>query len=98
LKATRFQYFTPTQDEDPFASLDGNIRPDFEVGTGYQLGELYGSVVMSCLVGEDGTLVSLRSAGNLRGRAMTNSLVRHLVRLFTEADPSIQPLESTGRL
>jgi hypothetical protein len=98
LKATRFQYFTPTQDEDPFASVDGSIRPDFEVGAAYELGELYGSVVMSCLVGGDGTLVSLRSAGNMRGRSVTNSLVKHLVRLFAEADSAIRPIESSGRL
>lgn len=98
LKATRFQYFTPTQDDDPFASLDGSIRPDFEVGTGYQLAELYGTVVMSCLRQGGETLVSLRSAGNMRGRAATNSLVKHLVKVFAEADPSIRPTEYAGRL
>lgn len=99
LKAIRFQYFTPTRDEDPFARLDGSVQPDFEVGTGYQMAELYGSVVMSCLSLEGGrTLVSLRSAGNMRGRMMTNTLVKHVLGKFQERDGSIAPEMSSGRL
>jgi hypothetical protein len=99
LKATRFKYFKPTQDDDPFASLDGAVRPDFEVGTAYQLAELYGSIVMSCLNRqEDATLVSLRSAGNMRGRAVTNSLVKHILGKFAEADRTIAPETFSGHL
>lgn len=99
LKAIRFQYFTPTRDEDPFASLDGSVQPDFEVGTGYQMAELYGTVVMSCLSLESGrTLVSLRSAGNMRGRVMTNSLVKHLLGKFQERDRSIKAENASGRV
>jgi hypothetical protein len=99
LKATRFQYFTPTRDEDPFAHLDGSVQPDFEVGTGYQMAELYGSVVMSCLTLEGGrTLVSLRSAGNMRGRVVTNSLVKHIVAKFQDRDRAIVVDTSSGRL
>ncbi len=99
LKATRFSYFTPTRDEDPFASLDGAVTPDFEVGTGFQLAELYGTVVMSCLAQEKGTtLVSLRSSGNMRGRAVTNSLVKHVLTKFGESDGGINPETYGGRL
>jgi hypothetical protein len=98
LKATRFQYFTPTRDEDPFARLDGSVVPDFEVGASYHLAELYGSVVMSCLVQGEETLVSLRSAGNMRGRAVTNSLVKHILKKFQDKDRDIVAEESSGRI
>jgi len=99
LKATRFQYFTPTRDDDPFAHLDGSVRPDLELGTGYQMAELYGSVVMSCLLLEGGrTLVSLRSTGNMRGRVVTNSLVKHVVAKFHDRDRAIVVNESSGHL
>lgn len=99
LKATRFQYFTPTRDEDPFAHLDGSVQPDFEVGTGYQMAELYGSVVMSCLTLDGGRiLLSLRSAGNMRGRVVTNSMVKHILGKFQDRDRAIVVDTSSGRL
>ncbi|MFZ6005555.1 MAG: hypothetical protein ACOYXM_16655 [Actinomycetota bacterium] len=99
LKAFRFQYFTPSRDEDPFASLDGSVQPDFEVGTGYKMAELYGTVVMSCLSRDNGgTLVSLRSAGNMRGRVTTNSLVKHVLGKFQERDGSIVADTGSGRI
>jgi hypothetical protein len=98
LKIHRYTYFTPTRDEDPFASLDGSVHPDFEVGAGYQQMELHGTVVMSCLKQGGRTLVSLRSAGNMRGRVSTNSLVKHIVSKFQERDRSIVAQTSSGRL
>jgi hypothetical protein len=98
LKPMRFEYFTPTRQEDPFASLDGSVTPDFEVGAGFRLAELYGTVVMSCLEQDGSTLVSLRSGGNMRGRAVTNSLVKHIVGKFLGADATIAPETYSGRL
>jgi hypothetical protein len=98
LKMHRFVYFTPTSGDDPFAQLDDAVEPDFEVGAEYQTMELYGSVVMSCLSQHDRTLVSLRSAGNMRGRVVTNSLVKHIVAKFQERDGAITVETGSGWL
>lgn len=98
LKAVRFEYFTPTSAPNAFAAIDDSIEPDFEVGARYQLAELLGTVVMSCLDRTGSTYVSLRSTGNMRGRSITNSLVKHLVKGFKDADSAIRPETYSDRL
>jgi hypothetical protein len=92
LKAARFDYFTPAEEGKPFDTVHDGRKPDFEVGAGYRLGELTGTVLLSCLSLEEGrTLVSLRSTGNMRGRLFTNSLSKHILERFNKLDQSIDP-------
>ncbi len=99
LKAARFQFFTPTSIDDPFEALDDSIKPDFSIGAGYELAELYGTVLMMCAVLQNNhTLVQLRSTGNIRGRLMTNSLMKSLLDRFGQSDPTVNPESFSGRI
>lgn len=101
LKIARFKFFTPAQPDNPFAVVDGTIKPEFEVGAEFSFpgpDPAMGSVVLSCLSKEGTTLVGLRSAGNVRGRLFTNRLTDHVLQKFVDADGSIQPEEYSGRL
>jgi hypothetical protein len=101
LKVARFKFFTPPISEDPFDAIDGNVHPDFVVGAGFEgpgSAPPMGTVILSCLRRDAGTIVALRSAGNMRGRVFTNSMMSHILTLLHSADPTIDPQASSGRL
>jgi hypothetical protein len=101
LMVARFKFFTPTKSEDPFEALVDSPTPDFSVGAGFQFpgpDPAMGTVILNCLRRDGGTLVSLRSTGNVRGRIFTNALMKHLLNMFHEADPQIDPEKFSGSL
>lgn len=100
LRVVSFKFFTPTPTDDPFAGAFENVAPDFEVGAIFSLpgpDPAMGSVILGCLSIEAGTKVMLTSTGNVRGRVVTNSLLKHVVGKMQEEDPQIDPEISTGR-
>lgn len=100
LKVLRFTFFTPTPADDPFAAVDGSIAPDFEVGASFSLpgpDPAMGSVIFGAIDDGGGSKLMLTSVGNMRGRMFTNSLLKHVLGKFTEADPGIEPEEYSSR-
>jgi hypothetical protein len=95
LRVVPFKVFTPTSKDDSFRG----VRPDYEVGTIFSLpgsDPAMGSVILSCLGSEGTTRVLLTSTGNMRGRIMSNSLLKHVLSKLQEGDPQIAPEWSTG--
>jgi len=100
LRVVPFKFFTPIPADDPFAGAFESVSPDFEVGTMFSLpgpDPAMGSVILGCLSVETGTRVMLTSTGNMRGRVISNSLLKHVVSKLQEEDPQIKPETSTGR-
>jgi hypothetical protein len=100
LRIVPFEFFTPTPADDPFADAFGSVSPDFEVGAMFSLpgpDPAMGSVILGCLSEEGCTRVMLTSTGNMRGRMVTNSLLKHLVDKIHDEDSTIAPETSTGR-
>ncbi|MGW2935618.1 hypothetical protein ACWDA7_28035 [Streptomyces sp. NPDC001156] len=94
LKVVPFKFFTPTPADDPFAAVNGSQAPEFEVGTIFSLpgpDPAMGSVIFGAIAMEGGTKLMLTSTGNMRGRLLTNSLMKHVLAKFQEVDPSIDP-------
>ena len=101
LKVARFKFFAPEKGENPFEAIDGSIAPDFEVGAGFQFpgpDPAMGTIILSCLRQETGTIVSLRSTGNMRGRMFSNNMMKHVLDMLHSEDPAIDPQAFSGRL
>jgi hypothetical protein len=101
LKIARFKFFTPEKSENPFDAIDGSVTPDFEVGAEFQFpgpDPAMGTIILSCLRQEVGTIVSLRSTGNMRGRMFTNNMMKHVFDMLHAEDPGIDPRTFSGRL
>jgi hypothetical protein len=100
LKVARFQFFVPKQSENP-GTIDGSVAPDSELGAGFQFpgpDPAMGTIILSCLRQDDGTIVSLRSTGNMRGRMFTNNMMKHVLNMFHSEDPGIDPQGFSDRL
>jgi hypothetical protein len=95
LKVVPFKFFTPTSADDPFAEVNGSLRPEFEVGAFFSFpgpDPAMGSVIFGALRRQEGgSCILLSSKGNMRGRVMTNSLMSHVLKQFQTADPGIAP-------
>jgi hypothetical protein len=101
LKVARFKFFAPEKSENPFEAIDGSVTPDFEVGAGFQFpgpDPAMGTIILGCLRQEVGTIVSLRSTGNMRGRMFTNKMMGHILDMLHSKDPEIDPQAFSGRL
>lgn len=102
LRVMKSEFFKPTSVPDPFESLAPGTRPDFEVGATLEIpagpDPARGTVLLSCKREDLGTYVSLRSAGNMRGRVATNSLMKHVLSKISEADATIDPARFSGRI
>jgi hypothetical protein len=101
LKVVPFKFFTPTSADDPFAEVNGAVRPEFEVGAIFSFpgpDPAMGSVIFGALRQEGGSRILLSSKGNMRGRVMTNSLMNHVLEKFQGADPGITPNGRSERI
>lgn len=102
LRVVKAEFFTPTSAKRPFAAVEGDVAPDFEVGATLEVpvgpDPATGTVILSCVDQAEGTRVLLRSAGNMRGRMFTNNLMGHILAKLTEADPGIRPNRYSGPL
>ncbi|HUD05469.1 MAG TPA: hypothetical protein VMR18_00910 [Candidatus Saccharimonadales bacterium] len=97
LKMIPFRPFAPTKTGGP--SIPGvSMQPDHEIGFEFQApgpDPMMGTVQLAVLKVADGHRVRIRSAGNMRGRLVTNSMAKHVLAQFKERDPSIQPVSSS---
>jgi hypothetical protein len=102
LKVMKSEFFKPTSSADPFEALAPGITPDFEVGATLEVpagpDPARGTVLLSCKRTDACTYVSLRSAGNMRGRLATNSLMKHVLNKIEDADRTIKPERFSGLL
>jgi hypothetical protein len=102
LKVMKSEFFKPASSDDPFEALAPGTTPDFEVGAALEVpagpDPARGTVLLSCKRTDAGTYASLRSAGNMRGRLATNSLMKHVLNKIAEADPTVNPERFSGRL
>ena len=88
--------FKPTSKPDPH---DGSRQPDQEIGYSFTLpgpDPAMGTVIFGAIANGAGSKVMLTSTGNMRGRVVTNSLMKHVLEKFMEKDPTISPDWRTG--